>query len=386
VIRPCGALGVLLLVVAATLAPRGVQAQSVRGTLVEEGTGSPIPGAFVVLQDTAGRARSSTLTSARGTWLLRAPGPGTYRLRADRIGYASVESDTLTLAAGEDATRLLAVAVAPVELSGLAVAGAGGDCQVLEKDGLAIYRVWEEARKALAAIVWTGQQPYYRFDAVHYERSLDRDGVPASAVDYEEVRYYGRHPFRSIPTRDLVLGGFVQRISGRIQYYGPDADVMLSTEFLRRHCFQLIREGDDGLVGLRFEPADDGRVTDISGTMWLDAASAELRRLDFRYENLDLPVDTESLGGSVEFDRLPSGAWIVRRWAIRVPVIELEPGRRGSTGRQVPQRRILAGINEGGGQVTAVYVTSRLAGTSSVDTLPVRPPPDSLIVRYPLSQ
>jgi hypothetical protein len=43
-------------------------------------------------------------------------------------------------------------------------------------------------------------------------------------------------------------------------------------------------------------------------------------------------------------------------------------------------------MNEGGGQVTAVYLTSRLAGASSTDTLPVRPPPDSLIVRYPLRQ
>jgi hypothetical protein len=361
-------------------------AQSVRGTLVEEGSGSPIPAAFVVLQDTAGQALSSTLTSVRGTWLLRAPAPGTYRLRADRIGYSSFESEAFTLAQGEDATRLLAVGVAPVELSSLAVQGAGGGCQVLEADGLEVYRVWEEARKALAAIVWTGQQPYYRFDAVHYQRSLSPEGVPASAVEYEEVRYFGRHPFRSIPTRDLVLGGFVQSISGTTQYYGPDAEVMLSTEFLRRHCFQLIEAGDDGLVGLEFEPVDDRRVTDISGTMWLDAASAELRRLDFRYENLELPVDTEGLGGSVEFDRLPSGAWIVRRWAIRVPVIGLVPGRRGSTGRQVPQRRVLSGISEGGGQVTAVYVTSRLAGTASIDTLPVRPPPDSLIIRYPLSQ
>ena len=64
-------------------------------------------------------------------------------------------------------------------------------------------------QKALAAVVWTGQQPYYRFDAVHFQRSLDPDGTPRTAVDYEEVRYFGRHPFRSVPTQDLLLGGFV---------------------------------------------------------------------------------------------------------------------------------------------------------------------------------
>jgi hypothetical protein len=137
-------------------------------------------------------------------------------------------------------------------------------------------------------------------------------------------------------------------------------------------------------VGLAFEPASDARVIDISGTMYLDAENSELRSLDFTYENLELPVDTRQLGGTVEFARLPSGAWIVQHWAIRVPVIIQGPPRRSSGGRDLPPRRILSGIDEGGGQVTAVFLTSRLAGWASTDTLPVRPPADSLIVRFPL--
>ena len=361
------------------------RAQTVRGTLVEERTDRPIPGAFVILEDSTGQAVSSTLTGSAGTWLLRAPMAGTYRLRADRIGYASYLSDSLVLEEGESATYRLAAAVAPIGLTQLAVEGAGGQCEVLAaEEGLAVYQVWEEARKALAAIVWTGQQPYYRFDAVHYQRRLDGHGVPAGPAEYEEVRYFGRHPFRSIPTRDLVLGGFVQSFSGAVQYYGPDAEVMLSTEFLRRHCFHLVETDDSGLVGLKFGPVDEARVIDIEGIMWLDPESSELRRLDFHYENLDLSVDTRHLGGTVEFARLPSGAWIVQHWTIRVPIIEQGPPRRSSGGRTLPPRRLLTGIDEGGGQVTAVFLTSRLLGYPSTDTLPVRPPPDSLIVRYPV--
>jgi hypothetical protein len=380
-------LGAVLLLLLPLLGLLGVAvpagAQTIRGTLVEEGTDLPIPGAFVILEDSTGQALASTLTSAAGTWLLRAPMPGTYRLRADRIGYASFLSDSLVLEAGASVTYRLAVAVAPIGLTGLAVEGADNRCELLGEEGLAVYRVWEEARKALAAIVWTGQQPYYRFDAVHYRRRLDPAGLPASAVEYEEVRYFGRHPFRSIPTRDLVLGGFVQRISGEVQYYGPDADVLLSDEFLLRHCFRLVDVDRQGVVVLEFEPVVETRTIDISGMMWIDTESSELRRLDFTYENLQLPVDTRRLGGSVEFDRLPSGAWIVQYWAIRVPIIETAPART-SGGRTLPPRRVLSGIDEGGGQVTAVYLTSRLAGFASTDTLPVRPPPDSLIVRYPL--
>lgn len=362
------------------------RAQVVRGTLLEEETSRPIPGAFVILQDSAGRSVATTMTAGAGTWLLRAPAAGTYQIRADRIGYSSLVSEPLTLAEGESVTYRLSAGVAPIEMAELAVEGAGGECDVLEEEGLAVYRVWEEARKALAAIVWTGQQPYYRFDAVHFEQSLDADEQPLSEIEYEEVRYFGRHPFRAIPVQDLVLGGFVQRISGTVQYYGPDAAVLLSDEFLRRHCFRLLDTDDPTLVGLEFEPVADARVEDIAGTMWLDAASAELRRLDFRYENLDLGVDTRHLGGTIHFVRLPSGAWIVQHWAIRVPVLQLGPERRNSAGRPLPRRLILGGMNEGGGQVTAVFLTSRLAGASSTDTLPVRPPPDSLIVRYPLRQ
>ena len=271
-------------------------AQTVRGTLVEEGTELPIAGAFVILEDSAGQALASTLTGSAGTWLLRAPTAGTYRLRADRIGYASSLSDALVLEEGQSVSYRLAAAVAPVGLTELAVEGADSRCEVLGEEGLAVYRVWEEARKALAAIVWTGQQPYYRFDAVHYQRQLDAAGLPASDVEYEEVRYFGRHPFRSIPTRDLVLGGFVQRISGVVQYYGPDADVMLSDAFLLRHCFKLVETDLPGLVGLEFEPVDESRTIDISGTMWLDTETSELRSLDFTYENLELPVDYAPAG------------------------------------------------------------------------------------------
>jgi hypothetical protein len=359
-----------------------VEAQSVRGTLLEVPTNRPIPGAFVILEDSTGQAIATTLTGSTGTWLLRAPTAGTYWLRADRIGYASVLSDSLVLRRGESTHYELAVEVAPIGLAELAVEGEGGQCEVLADEGLAVYSVWEEARKALAAIVWTGQQPYYRFDAVHYQRRLDEDGVPEGQPRYEEVRYFGRHPFRSIPTRDLLLGGFVQTVSGAVRYYGPDAEVMLSTDFLRRHCFQLVADDSD-LVGLEFEPVEEARVIDISGIMWLDPVTSELRRLDFRYENLDLPVDTRRLGGTVEFTRLPSGAWIVQHWAIRVPIIVQAPPR-SSGGRALPSRRVLSGIDEGGGQVTAVFLTSRLLGYASTDTLPVRPPPDSLIVRYPI--
>ena len=182
-----------------------------------------------------------------------------------------------------------------------------------------------------------------------------------------------------------MLGGFVRSVGGYVAYYAPDAEVLLSNEFLARHCFRLLR-GDEGLLGLGFDPLPEQRSRpDISGTMWLDPRSGELRSLSYRYQNLGLGVSTEHLGGEVAFARLSSGAWIVRSWAIRTPVLDRGPPRRNLAGRPLPPRTVLRGIDEGGGHVTSVWMTGHLAGSVSTDTLPVRPPADSLIDRFPLS-
>ncbi len=354
-------------------------AQTIQGLLVEEGSGRPIAGAFIVLVDSTDAPIATSLSSSSGGFLVRPPAPGTYRLRADRIGYSSAWSEPIRADAGEIVGHRLDVPVRPVRLDEMEVE-TRSRCEMLPDESLEIHRVWEEARKALAATVWTGQQQYYRFDAVLFERTLDRGGDAVGEVLYEEVRYYGRHPFRSIPATDLVLGGFVRYSAGFTNYYGPDADVLMSHDFLRRHCFNLEvgAEGQSsGLIGLTFEPLSDARLPDISGTLWIHSASAELRFLEYRYRNLNLRVSTRNLGGRVEFARLPSGAWIVQHWAIRTPLI---------ASRERPRRVVLEGIDEGGGQVTAVYVTGRLLGAVSADSLPVRPPPDSLVVRFPIRE
>jgi len=356
-------------------------AQMVTG-IVEDSSGVPISRAFVVLEDTASRVAARTLTGTGGGYYLTAPQPGRYRLRTDRIGYAGAVSPWLRIEAGRTLEYRFRVEPVPVRLREITVEERPR-CQVLPDEGIEMQRVWDEARKALTATAWTGQQPYFRFDAVLHSHALDARGRPRSEAVLEEVRFYGRHPFRSIPARDLVFGGFVQEPDGRVAYYAPDAEVLLSDTFVRRHCFRLIRGRDEdaGLLGLAFEAVPQSRLPDIEGVMWLDPASSELRRLDYSYVNLDVPVDTDRLGGSVEFARLPTGAWIIRGWLIRVPVIEWVPGIGPRPGRYR-----LTGINEGGGQVLAVWLTAKIAGLLPTDTLHVKPPPDSLLVRFELQE
>ena len=82
----------------------------------------------------------------------------------------------------------------------------------------------------------------------------------------------------------------------------------------------VTRRRATGLVGLEFEPTADREVPDISGTVWLDPSAAEVRWLDFRYQNLAVPraLLRASPGGRVEFMSLPNGAWIVTSWHVRM--------------------------------------------------------------------
>jgi hypothetical protein len=118
------------------------------------------------------------------------------------------------------------------------------------------------------------------------------------------------------------------------------------------------RRGD--MIGLTFEPARGRGKPDIAGTLWLDRKTAELRDLEYVYRNLPaLPIDmgSEEFGGRIEFHRMPTGAWIVERWVIRMPMI-VDKGRFASQGTGIPgaappaQRIQLGAIKEEGGEVT----------------------------------
>ena len=357
------------------------EAQTVRGR-VEQSDGDGIPGVFVMLEDSTGVVSRRVLSSDSGSYRIAAPVPGTYRLLAERIGYSAAVSDWLNLAEGEDLTYRFVIEPRPVRLRDIRVEERAR-CTVLPDEGIELQRVWDEALKALTATAWTGQQPYFRFDAVMHTQTLDDRGRPASEAILEEVRFYGRHPFRAIPARDLVFGGFVQRPEGQVAYYAPDAEVLLSDTFVRRHCFRLVRGQAESarLLGLAFEALPQSRLPDIEGVMWLDPASSELRWLEFTYVNLAASIDQPGLGGMVRFARLPSGAWIIRSWWIRVPIAEWIAGQG-----QRPGRFRLTGIDEGGGQVVAVWLTARIAGLLPTDTLHVTPPADSLLMRFELEE
>jgi hypothetical protein len=339
----------------ALLAVQSAFAQTVRGVLVEEGTRAPIEGGFVVLVDEHGRTLDEgvgALSDASGRFVLRAPGPGRYRLRAERIGFESTLSTLIELAVGETVDHLMVVPVQAVQLEELTVA-ADPVCDVRPDVGARTAEVWEEARKALGLVAWAESREMLQYRLVRHERELDPRTLRVQEERSWPSSWWTRgSPFRSLPPEELAEAGYVRSAAAdSFVYYAPDAAVVLSESFAELHCFGIKVGGGDreGLIGLSFEPVPGRDLPDVEGVLWLDRTTAQLQYLEYRYTRLPLPVRSEKIGGRVEFQRLPSGVWIVSRWWIRMPIVwQYEPLH------PLSDRFRLALIREEGGSVEDV--------------------------------
>lgn len=383
-----GVLAFLVLsgILALTAAPAA--AQTVKGAVVTQGSGEPVPGALAVLLDSAGRRLAAGLAGADGRFELKAPAPGRYRLAAERIGYATSTTPFFDLAAGATVQRTLVASVQAVKLDAIRVT-AGSRCRRARDAQADVQNLWDEARKALTSVSLVEDAPGVSFRSVVWDRDLDPQWGTVRKESRRQVWAMGDYPFRSPPARGLLANGFVQgSLADTLTYYAPDAHVLLSDAFLSDYCFRAV-PGDDGQVGLAFEPVPGGRrIPGVKGTLWLDAASAQLQRLDYGYVHLPFRVNGRGPGGELDLRRLADGALIVSSWTIRMPRFALVNGTltdsvayMHETGGRVLEVRGLSGaqdlaaptgtvrgkvVAEGGAPLSDVLVY--LSGTAHADT------------------
>ena len=337
------------LVSAVALAPSPARAQTVMVQVLSADTSEPLIGAVAHLLLPTGEAVRSRLTDRTGRALFAGLDAGRYFLRAEMLGHATGESDAFGVVTGASVPLVLRLQTRAIRLAGVEVTADAGPCRVRPREeGRLLADVWEEVRKALSAAAVTDAQGLYRYSLLTYERELDADHVVVSE-EQATRRGYMRTPFASRPVEDLTVGGFVRKDAVEWTYYAPDAQVLLADAFLDTHCFRLIEGGPEetGLVGLAFEPTgENDDVSDISGTLWIDRESVELRWLDYSYENLGAAIRDGEASGHVEFQRMTEGAWIVPEWWIRMP-LEVDVG-----GPERPRR--VTGFRQTGGHVLEI--------------------------------
>ncbi len=347
-----GAIGLLPVLFLMGGGTGAASSQVVRGRLVDSDGSTAVGGAMVSLVDDQDRQLARNLTRESGLYQLTALLPGRYRVRADRIGYATTWSRYFEIAAGDTIAVDIVARVEAVSLAGIEAEG-DRRCRVRPEEGLAVTRVWDEARKALEAAAWTHERGYYRYEMMGIKREMDRENRKVISEDRTYGQGYRRAPYMSLPAEELINEGFARLTPVESVYRAPDAAVLLSDEFLDTHCFRVRRDEDraPGLIGLAFQPVRGRSLPEISGTLWINPATSELERLDFYYQNLNLPdaLTAGSPGGTVEFEALPNGTWIVDSWRIRMP-----RARRATNPLTGRVESILDGITVQGGDVLRV--------------------------------
>ncbi len=337
--------------------------QTVRGSVYELATGEPVRGGFVLLIGEDGAEVARVLTDALGRFTVVGPRSGRYRLKTVAVGRVGWESEVFELTVNEERTVDVTMSMLPVALPALVVE-ADRRCRVRPGAGVAAGELWDEARKALEAVVWTEREGTLRHRIVRYERELDPRSLEVRRHE-ESTRegVYRGSPFVTAAPQLLADRGYVREtLDGDWIYEAPDARVLLSEAFADLHCLAVERPHRQrpGLVGLTFEPVRGRDLVDISGVMWLDAETAELRQLEFQYRSLPWDVDATHIGGQVRFRQLPDGPWMVEKWFIRMPQLGyrerqvLPSGLRGT-------EWVLIGLLEQGGWVDEVR---SLAGTA----------------------
>lgn len=352
---------VLMAVVALAFGPTSVRAQ-VRVRVMADDTKAPLAGALVYLM--AGPQRhGAVLTDSSGVASLSFGPSGTYQVRAEYIGRASDSLSVWLEGDSEMDAGVLHLKRRPLVLDGLTV-WVDERC---EEGGYAPglgATLWGEARKALAATVLTRQEGRHHFESVVFERDVDRGGL-TQRLSENRVRTSASTPFVARTTEDLPATGFIERRGGADFYYAPDAALLLSDSFIRTHCFGIRRgEHQSGSeIGLTFVPLKRAAGwVDISGTLWLDSSSLELRRVEFRYDGLEGARRDDQVGGRVDFRRMETGGWIVSDWIIRMPTISWQQDPRFG------RREYVSGYRHSGGRVVdAGLVRSELEDLGRID-------------------
>ncbi len=308
------------------LAPRAA-AQSVQGTLLRADS---MPAAGVIVVASRG-ARDSvlarTMTNGNGRYVLTLT-PGPVVLRALRIGHRPHVIAEFTLAAGARREARSVLPDDPIVLAAMTTE-ASSTCRQTGTAGTNVALVFEEARKALLATTLKSGDgdPLARLSIYEQARSVgSRAGSPPKLEFQEGVTI---KPFQSLKPDSLAKVGYMQQDLSANVYWAPDADVLLSEPFAASHCLGLA-EGTGthaGWIGLTFRPQEFRRgFVDVKGTLWLDRATNELRRMEYTYDGLSITMQRADPGGEVEFTRLPDGIWFVSKWEIRMPRMTLPPG------------------------------------------------------------
>jgi hypothetical protein len=300
---------------------------------------TPLSGALIALVTKTNVVVEERLSSSSGAVTFNSPA-GEYLVRVRRVGFRPYYSSSITLPRREP---LLLTVESPRVVLQQMVVSASAQCGKINPDAETLAALWEEITKGLRSSQLTAADIREISKRVLYRRTVKENGSIIS-TDSTVVSGFSGRPFGSPDTASLVTLGYVRgNVERGWTYFGPDEVVLLSSGFASTHCFRAVRNRNrPNQVGVAFQPAPKRKQSDIKGVIWLDEKTSELRDVQFQYVNAGV-LDDFNTGGFSRFRRMPSGAWIVSEWQLRMPRLTRDP-RAGSELR-------VSEIMENGGKV-----------------------------------
>lgn len=293
------------------------QPQQLRGTVRDNVNQRGLPGAVVLLIDSAGRTLHRNITDGAGRYAVRFA-PGARHLRVQRIGFRP-HNVPISARVLDAATLDVSLVSLPRFLERREVVASS--CRRRSDAGTA-FALLEQAREGLLAMVVAREENPAALTRLAFERRLDEnDRVERQQVRIDSTDRSSRSYESTYSAADFAEHGFLESDAGGSTMHAPDADVLLDDRFVAAYCFRLARadRARPHQMGLRFEPARSrrGRV-DIEGTLWVDTLQRAIREIEFEYVGLDSRVQRRNPGGRVSFREMPNGMVLVDRWQLRL--------------------------------------------------------------------
>lgn len=335
----------------------GASAQQLTGVVLRDASRAPVSGVVLLAHSPVGdTVLARALSGAQGQFALPVRA-GTFRVRALRIGYRPAELGTFTLAPDEIRRVSLVLPENPLVLQAVTLR-ASARCDVVGRAGEAVASLFDEARKALVATQLRPPEGRPTALVAVAKSATSLTGAPLMEPEARLISGQSVRPFQAAPLEDIERRGYVVEEDGNTFFRAPDAPVLLSESFAASHCLQLV-EGEGaqaGLIGIGFKPVRVQRPrVGIAGTLWMDRATYELRRLDFAYVGLVPLLARAGLGGEVLFTRLADVSWIESRFEVRMPRLRMAPVARG----RLPFP-VLDGLERSTGEVLSMRVGDTL--------------------------
>ena len=226
-----------LATLALLLSARLLTAQELRGTVVDSASRAPVAGAVILLLDADGRQIARNITNERGVYRI-ALHPAMARVRFLRIGFRPRELAIPPLIEGMAQLDVRLVSL-PQFLQPVVVVDQPNCPRQAGRD--LAFALWEQARAGLLATVVSRESNPAQMTRISYRRHMvgGSDRIASQLVLRDSATSSRGFAASHSSSAFLEEGFIVPAGSGVLQYYGPDADVLLDEAFTSGYCLSI---------------------------------------------------------------------------------------------------------------------------------------------------